>query len=55
MGVAEMLKKICSFVLTAPAVLFVAWVALSWLDIALDNNGAATHSAYNLFCVLAYI
>jgi hypothetical protein len=52
MGVAEMLKKICSFILTVPAVLFVAWIALSWFDIAMDNNGAAVHSAYNLFTLL---
>lgn len=55
MGVAKMLKKIFSFIATAPAVLFVAWIALSWFDIALDNNGAAVHSAYNLFGLLAGI
>jgi hypothetical protein len=32
-----------------PFVLFFLWVALSVVDVALNNNSTASHSAFNFF------
>lgn len=44
-----MLKKLIPGVMLSPWLLFVVWAALSLIDIAADNTGAAVHSKYNLF------
>ena len=47
-----MLKKIITCALWVPLVIFIAWIALSFVDVATDNTTPGPdHSKYNIFSV----